>query len=447
LSPTDDVHAAESAAERPGVRFGTLVVLGLMGAFGPLAMDVYIASLPQLAADLHASSSEVQATISGCLLGLAGGQLLAGPISDRIGRRPALIGGVALFLVTSVLCAIAPNIWLLIVFRVLQGIAGSAGISVSRAAIRDHFAGSEVARVLSRLTLITGVAPVAAPLIGGGLTLITDWRGVFGVLAGIGGLLLIAILIWVPESLRPENRLAQGIGAVFRQAGILFRDPVFVRYSLVGAAAGAAFFSYISMTSLVLQGEYHVNPVFFSVLFGINAVGLIIGAQLNTLLIAHLSLRRALVVVLIAAFVVLACDALRRARSPARRGADDARPRARRERHADAELDCARPQPLCEGRRDRGRRPGRARFRFRSRRATDRGGCLGYHRGVDGRHDGRLRLHRARHRRDIAPRLRVVGACPTPTTGAYGIRPRHAKGVRGGSPSPDASTIRPRRGR
>jgi len=287
-----------SLPERRRIRLSTLIVLGLMGAFGPLAMDVYIAALPQLGAELHASDSAVQATVSTCLLGLAGGQLIAGPVSDRIGRRPTLLIGTALFLVASVLCAIAPDIWTLIACRVLQGVAGATGIAVSRAAIRDHFDGSEVARVLAQLTVITGVAPIAAPLIGGALTLVTDWRGIFLVLGGIGALLFLAVLIWVPESLRSEHRLANGIGAVFRQFGVLVRDPLFLRFALVGAAAGAAFFTYISMTSIVLQGEYGVSPVMFSLLFGINATALIAGAQLNSLLIPRVGIRALLTAVL-----------------------------------------------------------------------------------------------------------------------------------------------------
>lgn len=274
-----------------------------MGMFGPLAMDVYLAALPQLASDLHASSSEAQATLSACLFGLAAGQIIAGPISDRFGRRPIMIVGVSTFMAASLLCALAPNIWLLVVFRLVQGLAGATGIVVSRAAVRDYFQGSDVAKVLSRLTVITGIAPIAAPLIGGGLVQIMDWRGVFVVLGGIGALLLIALLIWVPESLAPENRFRNGFRDVLTQMGILFRDPVFVRYTLVGAAAGTAFFGYISMIALVLQGEYHIDPLTFSILFGVNATGLILGAQLNSWLVTRFSLRRILFACLIAALI------------------------------------------------------------------------------------------------------------------------------------------------
>ena len=300
MTAAEGASAADASSDAPPrrIRLSTLVVLGLMGAFGPLAMDVYIAALPQLGAELHASDAAVQATVSTCLLGLAGGQLIAGPVSDRIGRRPTLLIGTALFLVASMLCAIAPDIWTLIACRVLQGVAGATGIAVSRAAIRDHFEGSEVARVLAQLTVITGVAPIAAPLIGGGLTLVTDWRGIFVVLGVIGGVLFLAVLIWVPESLKPEHRLSHGFGAVFRQFGVLFRDPLFLRFALVGAAAGGAFFSYISMTSIVLQGEYRVSPVVFSLLFGINAAALIAGAQVNALLIPRVGVRRLLAAVL-----------------------------------------------------------------------------------------------------------------------------------------------------
>ena len=167
-------------------RLGLLAVLGALSSFGPLSMDMYLPSTPTIAASLHASQSLVQLTLSGCLAGLALGQLVAGPLSDGLGRKKPLLVGLVAFTVLSVACAAAPDIAALIAFRFLQGVAGAGGVVLSLAIVRDLYTGTELARVLSSLMLVFGLAPVLAPVIGGQILRFTSWRGVFGVLAAIG---------------------------------------------------------------------------------------------------------------------------------------------------------------------------------------------------------------------------------------------------------------------
>src|SRR5262249_38409058 len=170
---------------RPGRRLGMLAVLGALSAFGPLAMDMYLPSTPTIAATLHAGPSLVQLTPSGCLAGLAIGQLVAGPLSDGMGRRRPLLIGLVAFVIFSVACALAPDIGSLIAFRFLQGMAGAVGVVLSLAMVRDLYEGTELARVLGSLTLVFGLAPVLAPVIGGQVLRFTSWRGGFGGLAAL----------------------------------------------------------------------------------------------------------------------------------------------------------------------------------------------------------------------------------------------------------------------
>jgi DHA1 family bicyclomycin/chloramphenicol resistance-like MFS transporter len=179
----------------------TIVVLGMLSTFGPISLDLYLPSLPELATDLGTSTSSAQLTITACLLGLAVGQLIAGPLSDQFGRRRPLLIGLVCYLLTSLACAFAPTIELLLVLRLLQGLSGAAGLVIARAIARDLYEGRALLIFFSRLILVSGLAPVVAPLLGGQLARVTDWRGIFVVLAGFGLVLLLAGLVGVPESL------------------------------------------------------------------------------------------------------------------------------------------------------------------------------------------------------------------------------------------------------
>jgi MFS transporter, DHA1 family, multidrug resistance protein len=267
----------------PGVR--ETVVLGLLSTFGPISLDLYLPLLPQLAADLNTSPSAAQASITACLLGLAGGQLVAGPLSDRVGRKRPLIVGVALYAICSALCAIAPNIATLLTLRLLQGLAGAAGLVISRAVARDLFSGRALVIFLSRLMLVSGFAPVVAPLLGGQLARVMDWRGVFGVLSAIGFLLVVAAMFGLPESLPPERRVGGKWHETLRGFRELLRNRLFVGVALSGGLAGASMFAYIAGATFVLQRLYGLSPQGFSFVFGLNSVGIVAFSQLAARLV------------------------------------------------------------------------------------------------------------------------------------------------------------------
>lgn len=276
------------AADAPRPRMGTLramLVLGMLEAFGPLSMDLYLPQLPQLAASLGTTEALAQATMSACMIGLGLGQLVAGPLSDRLGRRLPLLVGVAAFAVLSAVCAVAPNIELLLVARFLQGLAGSAGIVICLAIARDQFEGVELSRMLSLLFLVSGTAPIIAPVVGGQLARIMDWRGIFGVLSAVGVLLLLVVVFALPETLSPSARHRGGLRVWGAHAGAVVRDRLFVAVLCAAAGGGVAFFTYLSMSSFVLQDEFGLSPQEFSVAFAAGALASIAGSQLSRLVV------------------------------------------------------------------------------------------------------------------------------------------------------------------
>jgi DHA1 family bicyclomycin/chloramphenicol resistance-like MFS transporter len=275
-------------------RIVTVVTLGALSAFGPLSFDLYLPSLPALGRDLHAGDGLAQLTMSMCMAGLAAGQLLAGTLSDRIGRRRPLLVGISVYTATSLLCAVAPTIWILIGLRLVQGLAGAAGLVIARAIVRDLFRGDEAARVFSSLLIVSGLAPVAAPLAGGQLARVTDWRGIFVVLAFIG-LALLAAAVTLPETLAQSARHTGGVSLLRRHLSALFSDRQFIGYALVLSVSGCTLFTYISLSSFVLQDIYGVTAELFSFMFAANSVGILLGSNLNRVLVGRRGPRRMLV--------------------------------------------------------------------------------------------------------------------------------------------------------
>ncbi|MEV7730972.1 multidrug effflux MFS transporter [Streptomyces sp. NPDC088921] len=278
-------------------RTGLLVTLLLGGltATPPLAMDMYLPSLPEVTDALHAPAATVQLTLTACLLGMALGQLVVGPMSDRWGRRRPLLAGLVVYVVATALCALAPTVEFLVGFRLAQGLAGAAGIVIARAVVRDLYDGVAMARFFSTLMLIGGVAPIVAPLIGGQILRVTDWRGVFVVLTVIGALL--AALVWarLPETLPAAERHTGGVGEALHSMRRLLADLPFTGYLLTGGFAFAALFAYISASPFVIQEIYGASPQTFSLLFGVNSVGLVVVGQINgKLLVGRVSLDRVL---------------------------------------------------------------------------------------------------------------------------------------------------------
>ncbi len=258
-----------------------VVVLGLLATFGPLSLDLYLPVLPQLAADLDASASAAQLSITACLIGLAVGQVVAGPLSDRYGRRRPLIVGLVAYLLASLACAFAPNISVLLLLRLAQGLSGAAGLVISRAIARDLYAGRSLVVFFSRLILISGMAPVVAPVLGGQLSRVMDWRGIFAVLAGFGVVLLAAGMFGIRETLPPQRRTEGGLGVTLRGFHLLLVDRAFVGVTLACGLAGASMFAYIAGSTFVLQNLYGLSPQAFSLAFAANSVGIVAAGQLG----------------------------------------------------------------------------------------------------------------------------------------------------------------------
>ena len=282
--PAPTVSSEPTGGSASTVRL--VVVLGMLSMFGPISLDLYLPALPALATDLRSSTSAAQLSITACLLGLAFGQLVAGPLSDQFGRRRPLVVGLVLYLLTSAACAFAPTIEVLVALRLVQGLAGAAGIVIARAVARDLYSGRRLVIIFSRLILVNGLAPVLAPVIGGQLVLVTSWRGIFLVLAAFGIVLLAAGVFGVPESLPPARRRAGGVGDTLRSFSTLLKDRLFVAVVLSAGFAGASMFAYIAGATFVLQAIYSLTAQQFSFAFGANALGIMIFGQVGARL-AH----------------------------------------------------------------------------------------------------------------------------------------------------------------
>ncbi|MER7193642.1 multidrug effflux MFS transporter [Streptomyces flaveolus] len=292
-------------------RTGLLVtlVLGGLTATPPLAMDMYLPSLPEVTESLHAPAATVQLTLTACLAGMALGQLVVGPMSDKRGRRRPLLTGLAVYVVATALCALAPTVELLVAFRLAQGLAGAAAIVIARAVVRDLYDGVAMARFFSTLMLISGVAPVVAPLIGGQILRVTDWRGVFVLLTVVGVLLGGVVWAKLPETLPEAERHAGGVGDTLRSMRGLLADRAFTGYMLAGGFAFASLFAYVSASPFVVQEIYGASPQTFSLLFGLNSIGLVVVGQINgKVLVGRVGLDRVLGIGLLV--VVAAATAL-----------------------------------------------------------------------------------------------------------------------------------------
>lgn len=274
-TPSEAVEpdAAESANASP--RPISLLLLGLLSAFGPLSLDLYLPALPTLTANLVSSDSMGQLTLSACMVGLALGQALAGTLSDRLGRRPVLIAGLSAYVAMSLACSLAPTIEAIIAFRFLQGIAGGSSMVIARAIVRDTYGPTNSARAFSLLMLAAGVAPIAAPVLGGQLLLVTTWRGLFATLAIIVSGLLLAAIWRIPESLPQSQRHTGGFIRWLQQARLVFSDPVFGGAAAVQCLMGAGMFTFIGMSAFVFQGHYGLDAQAYGLLFAGISVGIV----------------------------------------------------------------------------------------------------------------------------------------------------------------------------
>ncbi|MGD9485659.1 Bcr/CflA family efflux MFS transporter [Streptomyces sp. TRM70308] len=273
------------------------LVLGSLTALPPLSMDMYLPALPEVGAAFGSPAAQVQLTLTTCLLGLALGQVVVGPMSDRFGRRRPLLAGMVCYVAASAACAFAPTVEALTAFRLLQGLAGAAAIVIARAVVRDLFDGLAMARFFSTLLLVSGAAPVLAPVLGAQVMHFTDWRGIFLILAGLGVVLTLVTVRWLPETLPPAARHGGGLRQALRTMRTLLADRVFSGYLLTGSLAFAALFAYIAASPFVVQEIYGASPQTFSLLFMVNSVGLVAVGQLNgKVLVGRVRLDRVLLV-------------------------------------------------------------------------------------------------------------------------------------------------------
>ncbi|MBU7554856.1 multidrug effflux MFS transporter [Pediococcus ethanolidurans] len=263
--------------------------LGLISATGPLSLDMYLPALPTMQTTFHTQTSVIQMSITFCLIGLAVGQLIVGPLSDHFGRRMPLSIGFAIFALTSVLIMIVHSIVLFLILRFIQGLAGSAGQVLSRAVARDLFSGKELTKFFALLMGVNGVFPIISPIIGGFLLNFMTWRGIFGLLAVIGILVVIGIQLTLKESLPPKLRSTESIFQGFVSMGTMFTKRDFMLIALIQGLVFGALFSYIAASSFVFQNFFHLSAQQFSLLYALNGLGIIIGNNIPAYLTAKLT--------------------------------------------------------------------------------------------------------------------------------------------------------------
>ena len=295
----------------------TILILGALSAFGPLAIDFYLPGFPAMALAFGTDEKHIQTTLAAYFLGLSIGQLAYGPVADRFGRRIPLLVGVCLFTLASIACAIAPNLDTLIVARFVQALGGCAGMVLSRAIVSDKCDAVASAKVFSQLMLVMGLAPILAPMLGGVMVNLYGWQSIFVALTVFSALCTLAVALGLPESL-PASQPRQPLSGALRQYGRLLKDRVFIGHALTGGIAIAGMFSYIAGSPFVFIKLYGVPAEHYGWLFGSNAAGFILVAQVNARLLAKRGpaflLRRAVWLYLLAGLTLLAISAMQPAK-------------------------------------------------------------------------------------------------------------------------------------
>lgn len=281
---------------------------------GPLSIDLYLPALPELAAAYGTSESLAQVTMASCMTGLALGQVVVGPISDSVGRRPPLLAGLTVYTLTSAFCLVAPTITALIAARAVQGFAGGTAIVIARAIVRDRCDADTTARTLAAMMFISNLAPIAAPVMGGLLLEIWSWKSSFTVLTVAGAILVAAVALMTPETLPPARRSPRGLRTSTRQIGEVWGDTQFRTMTMVLALGSSVLFGYISLSPFVLQHQFAVSPLTFSMVFAANSVGLLLFGLVSMSLIARFGTRTTMsvgltIAVLGSSALILACTA------------------------------------------------------------------------------------------------------------------------------------------
>lgn len=264
-----------------------VLIVGMMAALPAVTTDMYLPSLPDVAIDLHTTKAAAQMTITGVLVGGGIGQLLIGPLSDRYGRRRPFMIGVAIHVITSILCAVAPGIVPLIALRMIQGLGNAAAGVTAMAVIRDRFAGADAARMMSRLTLVIGAAPMLAPSVGSLIAGWWGWTAVFYALALAGLVVMFAVWRFLPETLSVSRRRSQGILGALRGYRLLFKDRLFLAFAILPGIGLTVVMGYVSGAPFVFQEGYGLSEHQFALLFALNGFGMVMAAQINAALVRH----------------------------------------------------------------------------------------------------------------------------------------------------------------
>jgi MFS transporter, DHA1 family, multidrug resistance protein len=316
MGNVDGPGAAQRSLVPPGARteaparFQPLfVLLAALTAFAPLTTDIYVPAMPAMQRDFATSAAAIQFTLSTYFIGFALGQLFYGPVADHFGRKPPLFVGMVLFIVASVACSLAPTVGWIAGARFVQAIGACAGSVIARAVVADMFEAQQAARVFAMLTMVMGVAPVLAPSAGAYLLAWFGWDAIFWALTVFGVLCLFAAWLKLPETLTPDHVAPLALGTALRQYGEIAADRRFLAFCLPGACGMGGMFAYIAGSSFIFIGRYHFTAAGYALLFGLNSVAIIGGAQVNRLLLrrhrAETLLSRALVVQFAVALILL----------------------------------------------------------------------------------------------------------------------------------------------
>ncbi len=287
------------------------VLLGFLTAVGPLSTDMYLPAFPAIEASLGGRPGTAQITLATWFLGLAVGQITQGSLADRYGRRGPLMAGTALYAVANAGCALAPDLFTLSLLRFVAAVGGSASMVIPRAIVRDLADGHAAARLMSKLMLVMGVAPILAPTLGGLVLGFAPWHAIFWITAVYGGVCSVVVLRLLPETLAPERRQRLGFGSMVRRFGLVLQDRVFLSYALMGGFGMFGMFAYIGGSAAVLIQRYHFSPAQYGMLFGASAAMFILASQINPRLLPRFGaprvIRTALWVTLAAAVIEALC--------------------------------------------------------------------------------------------------------------------------------------------
>lgn len=283
---------ADPVSRRPRLTAGVIATVIFLTGIAPLSTDMYVPAFPRVAGDLSATATQVQLTLTTFFVGMALGQLIGGPVSDQRGRRRPLVAAIVVMTVASIGCAIAPTIGLMMAARFVQGFAGGWAMVIGRAVIVDLASGARLVRVLNVIAGVGGIAPIVGPLVGAVILQLSHWRTSFWAVAVLGGVMLVAVLIAVPESLPVERRHGGGLRA-FAVAGrqVLGRRR-YAGYVLVCGAAMGALFAYVATSAFVLQSMNGLSPIGYSIDFAANAVGITLGALIAARLAGRVATRK-----------------------------------------------------------------------------------------------------------------------------------------------------------